>query len=94
MLQVIRATLFGRDCFVPMPTGERSSPCYQLLACLSKGVTFVMSPILFPIEDQATQLLKVCVWGGVVRVYRTCLLRSVAPASAVDLSLCNWIFVP
>ncbi|CAL8329254.1 unnamed protein product [Boreogadus saida] len=57
-LEAIMANNSGKDVFVDGGNGAGKSLCYQLPACLSDGVTVVISPLKALILDQIKELTK------------------------------------
>ena len=55
-LDVINATLSGKDVIAIMPTGGGKSLCFQLPSLMSQGVTLVVSPLVSLILDQLKKL--------------------------------------
>ncbi len=51
-LEVVQATVAGRDVFAALPTGGGKSLCYQLPATLVEGLTVVVSPLIALMQDQ------------------------------------------
>ena len=54
--EAVASVLGGRDTLVVMPTGAGKSLVYQLAACLSDGVTVVISPLIALMKDQVDAL--------------------------------------
>ncbi len=56
--EAVAAVLGGSDTLVVMPTGAGKSLVYQLAACLSDGVTVVISPLIALMKDQVDALKR------------------------------------
>ncbi|MGG5461899.1 DNA helicase RecQ [Clostridium sp. B9] len=55
-LEVIEKILGGRDIFCILPTGGGKSLCYEIPACILKGKTLVISPLISLMKDQVDNL--------------------------------------
>ena len=56
-MELINATLSGKDCLGLIPTGGGKSLTFQLPAVSGKGITFVFMPLLSLIDDQLAFVL-------------------------------------
>ncbi|XP_030197534.1 Bloom syndrome protein homolog isoform X2 [Gadus morhua] len=57
-LEAIKATILKKNVLVVGDNGAGKSLCYQLPACLSAGVTVVISPLISLIQDQMQKLTE------------------------------------
>ncbi|XP_056434434.1 recQ-like DNA helicase BLM isoform X2 [Gadus chalcogrammus] len=57
-LEAIKATILKKNVLVVGDNGAGKSLCYQLPACLSAGVTVVISPLISLIQDQIQKLTE------------------------------------
>lgn len=79
-LEIIRATMGGRDVFGVMPTGGGKSLCYQLPSHMMSGTCLVISPLIALMKDQvdsanATGLAAACINSSLQENERTTAYR-------------------
>src|SRR5690606_14283974 len=54
--EIITSVLAQRNTLAVLPTGGGKSPCYQVPAILSSGLTIVVSPLIALMKDQVDAL--------------------------------------
>ncbi len=85
-LEIINASLEGKDCLALLPTGGGKSLCYQVPGMMKVGVCLVISPLIALMEDQVTNLKS--------RGINAVAINSSMSKKQIDITLDNSIYGP
>ena len=85
-LEIINASLEGKDCLALLPTGGGKSLCYQVPGMMKEGVCLVISPLIALMEDQVTNLKS--------RGINAVAINSSMSKKQIDITLDNAIYGP
>lgn len=75
-LEIIKALLNGKDCFVIMPTGGGKSMCYQLPALMSEGTAIIISPLIALMKNQVDAIRNYSTESGVAHFLNSSLSKA------------------
>ena len=84
-LEIIKALLEGKDCFVIMPTGGGKSLCYQLPALMCEGTAIIVSPLISLMKNQVDAIRNYSTESGVAHFLNSSLNKAEITAVREDL---------
>ncbi|MBP5709400.1 MAG: RecQ family ATP-dependent DNA helicase, partial [Bacteroidales bacterium] len=84
-LEIIKALLEGKDCFVIMPTGGGKSLCYQLPALMKEGTAIIISPLIALMKNQVDALRTFSTESGIAHFLNSSLNKAEIKAVKDDI---------
>ena len=84
-LDIIKALLAGKDCFVIMPTGGGKSMCYQLPALMCEGTAIIISPLIALMKNQVDAIRTYSTESGIAHFLNSSLNKAEITAVREDL---------